>query len=270
MSGILILDNDCYSHLEDEHARMRFRANLKTIDFVAQPTELTLVEAGVAPAARRARVLGVMRELKGNQPLLLWPIALLKKISLAIVAGDPHLVIGASGKEWYLDDEAAIAQLVTEVQAFRLKLEYEYSVFHAKNRARFQRELKRLGLQADFESAADFLDSVWLRSPARQEYVDATWRGLQLPGAPPMNDINRNECWRLLLDGEGLAFYERVLVKVQPKRVHRADLLQLVYLGASPRRMIATADGPFLRAANTILTGRYGNARAVNISDLTH
>ena len=83
-----------------------------------------------------------------------------------------------------------------------------------------------------------------------------------------MAALERNESWRLLLDAEGVGVYERAIAHKQPKFVHRLDLIQLVYLGLAPRRMIVTADRPLLRAANEILTLRYPNARAIHISDL--
>lgn len=58
------------------------------------------------------------------------------------------------------------------------------------------------------------------------------------------------------------------MAKEKAKPAHRLDLIQLLYFGASKRRMIATADSGLLRAADAILTGRYPNARAVNISEL--
>lgn len=266
--GLLILDNSCYKHLENHAALARFRGNLRAADFVAQPSELNLVEAGVSPAAIRSRVVRVIRDVIGRQPLVPWPIGILKEIGIAIVNGRPTVVVGPSGKEWYLDDENAMAERSAEVAEFAAKLEKSFDSLHARFRMKLQRLIKQKRLDAAPESTASFLDGDWFRGEARQEYANVTWRSLGLPGDPPMVELNKNEPWRLLLDAEGLALYERAIAKVQPKVVHRFDLLQMIYLGIAPRRMIATADKPLLRAANAILNGRYQNARAVHITEL--
>jgi hypothetical protein len=99
-------------------------------------------------------------------------------------------------------------------------------------------------------------------------FAGLIWKALRLPGDPPLKQLLENETWKLLIDAEGLAVYERAVIKEQPKRVHRMDLLQLVYLGGSHSRVLATADEPFLRAATQILRGRYPNVRVLHIRDL--
>ena len=44
--------------------------------------------------------------------------------------------------------------------------------------------------------------------------------------------------------------------------------LQLVYLGGARMRLLATADTGLIRVGNTVLTGRYANARIVHIAEL--
>ena len=80
--------------------------------------------------------------------------------------------------------------------------------------------------------------------------------------------LEQNEAWRLLLDAEGVAVYERAIATVQPKFVQRLDLLQLIYLAGESKRMIVTSDKGLLRAGNAILPGRYPGARAVHLDDL--
>ncbi len=266
--GILILDNNCYSHLTKPGALLKFRANLRVIDFVAQPSEVNLLEAAAAPARVRTQLFAVLREVIGAQPILMWPFALLKKIGQAIQRGEPHVTIGESGKEWYLDDEEAVAALQAEVKEFQDRLEREFDRLHARNRKSIQSKMRKRGIGTAFESTAHFLDAYWQQSNSRQDYASATWTAFGLPGDAPIDALNLNESWRLLLDAEGVAVYERAITRVQPKFVHRLDLIQLTYLGLAPRRMIATADGPLLRTGNAILSGRYPNARAIHIKDL--
>jgi hypothetical protein len=178
------------------------------------------------------------------------------------------VTIGASGKEWYLDDEEAVAALQAEVKEFQDRLEREFDRLHARNRKSVQIKMRERGTEASFESTAHFLDAFWEGSDTRRDYANATWTALGLPGDAPIDALNLNESWRLLLDAEGVAVYERAITRVQPKFVHRLDLIQLTYLGLSHRRMIATADSPLLRTGAAILTGRYPNARAIHIKDL--
>jgi hypothetical protein len=267
-SGILILDNNCYSHLAKPGAMSKFRSNLRVSDFLAQPTEVNLLEAAAAPASVRARLFDVLREVKGRQPILMWPFRLLKEIGQAIVLGNPSVTVGESGREWYLEDHGAVEELQAEVRAFQKRLETEFGRLHAQNRKNIQAKMRSAGIESGFESTAHFLDSYWHQSESRRDFANFTWDSFGLPGEAPIDALNRNESWRLLLDVEGVALYERAITRTQPKLVHRFDLIQLTYLGLAQRRMIATADRPLLRAANAILLGRYPNARAVHIQDL--
>jgi hypothetical protein len=255
--GILVLDNNCYSYLTKPGALSNFRANLRVINFVAQPSEVNLLEAAAAPSHVRSQLFKVLREIIGEQPVLMWPFALLKKIGEAILRGEPHVAIGESGKEWYLDDEEAVAALQAEVMEFQDRLEREFAGLHARNRKSIQSKMRKRGMDTSFESTAHFLDAYWQQSESRRDYAAATWTAFGLPGDPPIDALNLNESWRLLLDAEGVAVYERAITRVQSKFVHRLDLIQLTYLGLASRRMIATADGPLLRTGNAILSGRY-------------
>ena len=71
-----------------------------------------------------------------------------------------------------------------------------------------------------------------------------------------------------MLDADGYAVYQGAFEVQESHRIHRADWIQLVYLGAPGLRMLATNDKPFHRAAQAILQGRYGNARVVLIDEL--
>jgi hypothetical protein len=269
--GILVLDNNCYSQLTKPSALSNFRANLRVIDFVAQPSEVNLLEAAAAPSRARSQLFKVLREVIGEQPILMWPFALLKNVGQAILRGEPHVIIGDSGKEWYLDDEEAVAALRPEVKEFKDRLEQEFDRLHARNRKSIQKKMRERGIETTFfESTAHFLDTYWQQSDSRLDYANATWTAFGLPGDAPVDALNLSESWRLLLDAEGVAVYERAIARVQPKFVHRLDLIQLTYLALAPRRMIATADGPLLRAGNAILSGRYSNARAIHIRDLVN
>jgi len=126
--------------------------------------------------------------------------------------------------------------------------------------------LRRTGDQ--YESATEFLVQEWVGSDLRRDYAAVTWSALKLPGDAPVEALERNEAWRLLLDAEGIALYERAVARKQPKRVQRMDLLQLIYLAGARRRILATSDAGLLRAGAAILPGRYLNARVVSAADI--
>ena len=60
----------------------------------------------------------------------------------------------------------------------------------------------------------------------------------------------------------------RAIALRQPKRVHRSDLIQLLYLAGVGKGMIITADQPFLEDARSVLHGRFMNVRAVHLEEM--
>jgi hypothetical protein len=52
--------------------------------------------------------------------------------------------------------------------------------------------------------------------------------------------------------------------------MHRADLIQLIYLGASGIRLLASADDPFVAMARQIINGPYAGAHLLHIDELLH
>lgn len=268
-SGLLILDNNCYAALAVPKNLARFRANLRVMDFIAQPSEVNLLEStSASPDIIQERLLATIRDVASGQPLLEWPFKLLQKIGEAIVDGKTGFRVEPSGKEWYLDDLNAAREIRAEVLEFNRGIEKTFSAYHESSRKKLKKQFREHRMKDEFGSAREFLQDYWVGSEMRKIFAEVTWTALNLPGVAPLEILEKNEAWRLLLDAEGVAIYERAITQNRPKTVHRLDLIQLVYLGASLRRMIVTADGGLLRAADAILTGRYPNARAVNLSDL--
>lgn len=267
--GILILDNNCYAQLEDSRNAAHFASNLRIADLLPQPSEVNLIEATAAsPDSVRERLLRTIDRVRDGYPLLPWPFALLKLIGQSILEGRHRFRLESRGIEWYLEDMDAARRLSQEVLAFQRGIEKAFTDFHAKRRQQLHRQLKERRETEDFESSRDFLERVWVGSETRKDFAEVTWNALGLPSPAPVESLEENEAWRLLLDAEGVALYERAIATTQPKMVQRLDLIQLVYLGGAPRRVIASADRGFLRAANNILRGRYSNARAIHIAEL--
>lgn len=267
--GLLILDTNCYAQLESPDRLARLRSNLRVANLIAQPTELNLVEVtATAQASVRERLLATVRRVADGNALLPWPFKLLQQIGEAMARGQHNVAVEPSGKEWYLEDPAVASELRDEIITFQRDLEKTFSQFHARNRKRLQEAMKSRGVQDEFGSAREFLESFWSVSDMRRDYAEVTWSALSLPGKASLEQLTQNESWKLLLDAEGVAVYERAIARVQPKIVQRLDLIQLVYLGLARRRIIATADNALLRAADAVLLRRYENARAIHVSSL--
>ena len=266
--GILVLDNNCYALLRDRVRLERVRANLRVADLIAQPSEVNLVESTSAPDAVRRQLVATIREVAGRQPLLPWPFTMLQAIGKSIAEGKPTYTVAVSGKEWYLDDFDALSERSTETLRFQEGIEAEFAAFHARNRQKVKASSGRGSASDDFGAARPFLERVWFGSKMRRDFAEVMWLAFQLPGVAPFEVLERNEAWRLMLDAEGVAFYEQVVAHEQPRRVHRFDLMQMPYLGIARKRVLATSDRGLLRAANAVLRGRYRNARAIDIQDL--
>lgn len=267
--GLLILDNNCLRFLRGPDAVARFRASLDLADLVFVPTEVNLLEIAAAePDDLQQDLVRILRTLAAGEPFLPWPFALLQSIGRSLVQGDTSFRAERLTFEEYLDNPSSLVDLRAEVIAFNARIEAEFSAFHDRRRQQLQAELKRRGQKEAYGNARTFLEQIWDGSEGRQAFADLTWQTFALPGSPPMHLLNGNEAWRLLLDIEGLAVYERTVARKQPKRVHRFDLIQLIYLaGAARQRIMATAEKPLIRAGNLVLT-RYPNARVVHISDI--
>jgi hypothetical protein len=266
-SGILVLDNNCYGRLVSDQARERFCANLRVADLVAAPSEVNLLEAAAAPPAVRAQLLATIKDILDDRPLLPWPFWLLRRIGEASLAGDPIVELDYSGTEWYFDDPKAVDDLRAKVEAFTRELEGPYSTMHANARKTLRRMMKQRGWGDAWGNTRAFLEQQWRPGDVRESFAAQLWRALGLPADAPVKELVANPAWSLMLDGEGVAVYARALAHTQPKKVQRADLIQLVYLGGADRRVIATADAAFLEAASAVLAA-YPNARAIHIDRL--
>ena len=268
-SGFAVLDTSAYKALTSPTAFCRFQANLRMADLEPIASEVNLLEATSAlPASLRTRLMATIKAVAGDAGLVPWPFQILQKVGRAILEGVPGFYLEKSGKEWYLDDAQAVEDISARATEMRERMESQYSRLHDNARKELQKQIKRSGALFTADGFRDFLDGEWARGEMKTIFAAATWNALGLPGEAPIDKLLLNEGWRLLLDAEGFAIYQRALIHTQPRRVHRADLIQLIYLAAVPKRMLVTADRPFLDAASAILAGRYPNARAVHVSEL--
>ncbi|MGE5231339.1 MAG: hypothetical protein ACM3NS_06320 [Deltaproteobacteria bacterium] len=154
--------------------------------------------------------------------------------------------------------EAAARRFMEEIEAI-------FDRVHTDGRRIVQTYLRKLRLRGAWPDAREFLESQWEGASQVGYLVRGVWRELKLPGrAPVALLLNQLECWRLAMDGYGFSAFERGVSVNEPRRVSRADLLQLIYLGGYRRRILVTADNGLLRAGRAILDGRYPGARTMS------
>src|SRR5688572_19449876 len=109
-SGRLILDTSCFKHLKDSKTRAAFMANLRIADLVLWPTAVNVLEAAVTPdPRRRAELLEIIRDLRGNRLIFPWPFDLIKRVAYAVLRGESRFQLQATGHENLLDPEALSA-----------------------------------------------------------------------------------------------------------------------------------------------------------------
>lgn len=267
--GLLILDNSCYARLADEKAMTKLESNMRAAWLHPGASEVNLLEAAATSSHRtELELVRAIRRFAGRWPLLEWPFALLRRLGQAILDGSSRLTTEASGKEWYLEDAQARKDLRVKVREFNNRLEGSFVLLHENARPAAQRWLKARQIRREIDELPAFLDGEWPGLDLRDEFARATWTALGLPGDAPLPDLLKVPAWRLLLDAEGAAVYARAIVHRQPRSVQRKDLIQLVYLGATGIRILATADMPFLNLASQIVNGRYAGARVLHIGDM--
>ena len=245
------------------------KANMRAAWLEPAASEVNLLEAAAtSPPSIEQRLIATIAEFADGRPLLEWPFALLRRIGQAVIDGESHITTGQSGKEWYLDDPDARNRLRQKARDFNASLERSFAQLHANARGESQRWLNRRGIKRTMDELRNFLDEEWPTMELRSQFARATWTALGLSGEPQFDRLVAIPAWRIMLDAEGAAIYARAIVHKQTRVVQRSDLIQLVYLGASGLRILATADGPFLSMATQIVNGRYVGARVVHIDSM--
>jgi hypothetical protein len=270
MSGVAIIDNNCFDNLEDSAARRTFLDHLRAADWVPQITEVNVLEA-IAKTSdpKRDRLVAVVRELAGSIPILPWPLEMLAQLGNAMIEGKTSHWVVASSADSFLHSRDDAIRVQEETAEFNRMIERNYSQQHDLHRVDIHGRMRNKRLRDPYKDVEHFLREYWYTSKTRADFANVIWRGLKLAGEAPMESIDQCEPWRLFIDAEGVALYERAIATNQPKRIQRMDLMQLTYLGVAPKRMIITADAGLIRAASAVLTGRYRLASAGHISSLT-
>lgn len=214
----------------------------------------------------RERLRRTIDAIRGRRPLLPSPFALLKQIGHAYLSGSDKITLGRTNVDDLLSHGTSEPDR-ERVSAFLMEIEERHSKTHRAARHTIQQYLKDNSLRGSWESLGYFLDSLWSAEDNLSHFAERVWGALRLPGAAPTDKLIKDETWKLFLEAEGISVYQRGVMFEQPKQVHRVDLLQLPYLSLGRRRILVTADRPFLLAAQQLLGSRYQLSRVSHIQD---
>lgn len=268
-SGVVVLDTSCYKHLTDPAVRERLKRSLRSVDLLPWPSVVNVLEVISNPhRLQRERQIAVIRDLVDDRPLLPWAPTLLKNVGVAVAKNVNHIELGNSGVDWVLANVDRAAEQRDNVSRFFDEMETAFEEMHENLRQKVQAFLKERGLRNHWASAGEFLDVQWCTADLLEHAVKAIWSQIGVPGQEAPKGLIEAPAWRLFVEIEGIAVFQRAVLANRGRRVQRRDLLQVVYLGGFPRRVLTTADGPFLDATTALLSGRHGNARAIHIRDL--
>jgi hypothetical protein len=262
----VLLDTDCLKYLEDEGERVLISRSLQAADFELWPTGINAIEAAqnMNPDVRR-RGLSVVAALAGGRGLLPLPEQLLLRAAQALVNGEAGWHTGISGLEEILADPEHVQEEVRAAfQAFMEELEAGFDEMHDRARPQLQNYFKVKGLRDPWTGIPEFLEQQWMRVSQLDDLMDGLWSRLGLPGAAPHEHLLSNPVWRLFFELEGVAVFERAIVTEQPKRVHRADLWQVLCSAGARKRLLVTNDQGLRRAASAVLVGRYPMSRVMD------
>lgn len=266
-TGIAIIDTNCLKFLESPEERRLVTASLATADFDLWPTAINAVEAAKNENQYvRDRVLTVLDALAEGKGLLPLPKQLLQGATDAIRDGYDFFS-GPIDLLRLKDRTSLTPEFCAAAQAWSNSLEERFNSMHDAARPKVQALIKAKPEQAPWTIASTFLDQFWTTTSQQDTLLQGFWESFGHSGQAPIEKMIAHPVWRMFLDLEGVAVFERAIEHEQPKRVDCADLLQMLYLTLRPRRILVTAESPLFRAAKAVLDGRYSQAQVLTWKD---
>lgn len=268
--GILILDSNCYRHLRDRAVLERLVGSLSAAGLELWATGLNALEVSQNPhPINRERDLATIRELTVGRVLLPLPETLLRRSAEAITAGRSGFWTGPSGIEGLLEGDAHLRlEVQSTVRKWLDDLDSGFEAMHTRARPVLQDALKKKGLREAWPTIPAFLDEYWMRVALHDDTLDGWWRRFGLTPPAPYERVLSDPVWRAFLELEGVGVYERAVLTKQPKQVHFSDLVQLLYLTGTQRRVLVTNDTGLLRAGRAVFIGRYRGVRVMSWPEL--
>ena len=247
-TGVVIIDSSCLKCFGDNKVLQRIRENMRTVDLQIQLSAINVLEVMKTPSlTRRNRLLNIIRDISERRPFLPWPLDLIKRSGKAHASGEKGFWSGESGLEQVVYGNSITAKDVIGAQQLMDSLETDFTDMH-ENAGKELRPFLRKHKTADhWNTAAAFLDELWTTESHLSDYIRGIWKVIKLSGKAPIEAILEDEIWRIFLEINGFAAFERAVQKKPPKRVHYPDLLQLIYVANNSRRIVVSSDGGFLR-----------------------
>lgn len=269
-AGLVVLDASSIKHLEADEARSNLHASLRANWLELWPSVMNVLEVVKTRNPRvRTRLLRTIAELAADRPLLPWPHELLRQVGAAVAEGRRETRVGERRLQRLLKEPDSISESEVEnVRRFLQEREQDFTSMHQRARRVLRPILRQHGALDRWGSVGNFLDSVWNDPDHLDDYLVSLWDALQCPGQAPVEELRKVDGWKLFLEGVGAAAFERAVRGKTPKRVQEADLLQLVYLGGSHRRILVTNDRRFRELASSMLHGRHTLARVISVKKL--
>lgn len=263
---VLLLDNNCFRRLASAKARQRLRANLRATGREYWPTAINVLEAmKKRDRAMRTHLLTVISEIAGDHLALAMPGEALRRIAVAVARN-------ASFVNWsepritrlFRDPKSVTDEDVAETRDYFDAQERTFDDTHQKVRSALKLHAKEVG----WNSMEAFMEDFWADPKNLGPYIKVLWDDWKLSGSAPVKALLTHEAWRLYFDGWGASLYARNVQHPQPGKVESWDLLQLIYLGVTQDRVLATNDPDFCKLGNAILRGRYQLAEMVPLDEL--
>jgi hypothetical protein len=262
----LLLDNNCLIRLVSAEVRQHLRTNLRATGREYWPTAVNVLEALQAhDRNKRTLLLTVISEIAGGHPALAMPIEALRRIAETVATNASSIKWSEPGIARLLrDPESVTDEDVAATRDYFLRQETTFNNLHQELRSR----LKEDGGMRRWGSPAAFVDEFWTDTKYLGRYIEIFWDHWKLPGSAPIDELLKHDAWRLYFEGLGAFIYAGSIQQPQHKKVQYSDLVQLIYLGATQDRILATGDLAFRDLGNVILRGRYQLAEIVSLDEL--
>jgi hypothetical protein len=264
--GTVVMDANVLGRLTRPPDRAQLASSLRVADLMPWPTAVNLLEAvRHENATVRLRLLEILRDLSGNRFVLPMPAEFLMRVGRMVAAGDHSFDHEPSDFEWMLfEPERITREQVAYAGRILDEAEDRFSDMHRTARRRLRGYLKARGSGDPWGDIPTFLDQQWMRPSHIDSYIVQMWKDLELDGDAPVEALRGNEAWRLYFEGFGATVYERAIQSQSQQPAHLYDVLQLIYLSGTTKRILVTNDRGLLRVAQAVTYRRYSNLRVMS------
>ena len=269
-SGKLIVDANVLGRLAEPLDRERLIASLRVADLQVWPTAVNVLEAARhRNAAIRTKLLSTVGALAAGRPVLPLPLDFLRATGRMIQRGEYAFTHVPSRLEWMVEHPQRVSD-EDAVKAGEMLDEPEESFarMHQKARRELRSYLRESGIGDAWGSIPAFLENQWMSPGHIDVYFTRLWTQLGMDGEAPLGRLKSNEAWRLFFEGFGATAYERAVRSQSQQPAHLYDILQLVYMSGTAKRIFATDDRGLARVGSAVTHMRYPNSRVISTAEL--